>query len=313
MPELTTMETPKTAGFVDSKHSNANRRRAEKEEKEIEELLNSRKEQAEEATEEVQAETDTKEEPVKAEASKEKEEKVEVKKEEGDDKELTREEKTYKKRYDDLRRHQNKLVEQVKTLEAKIADPSKLTTPTTEAELEAWKEKYPDVANIVATLAKKEAKAMYDAADERLTRLDEIAADANRAKAEAEIRAIHSDFDELKESDVFHDWVEIQPKWVKDALYINEDDPASVARVIDLYKADNNIVNKTKKASAKKAATAIVTKKGRTSVDADEASGKITESDVQKMSAKEYEDRSDEIMEAMRTGRFVYDMTGAAR
>ena len=300
MPELTTMEQPKTAGFVDSKHTNANRRRAEKEEKELEELLNSRKEQTEEV-EEVEE---------KVEATKE-EEKVEAKAD--DDKELTREEKTYKKRYDDLRRHQNKLVEQVKTLEAKIADPASFAAPTTEEELEAWKEKYPDVANIVATLAKKEAQAMYNAADERLTRLDEIAADANRAKAEAEIRAIHSDFDELKESDVFHDWVDVQPKWVKDALYVNEDDPASVARVIDLYKADNNIVNKTKKASAKKAATAIVTKKGRTSVDADDVSGKITESDVNKMSAKEYEDRSDEIMEAMRTGRFVYDMTGAAR
>ena len=300
MPELSTMEQPKTAGFVDSKHTNANRRRAEKEEKELEELLNSRKEQTEEV-EEVEE---------KVEATKE-EEKVEAKAD--DDKELTREEKTYKKRYDDLRRHQNKLVEQVKTLEAKIADPASFAAPTTEEELEAWKEKYPDVANIVATLAKKEAQAMYNAADERLTRLDEIAADANRAKAEAEIRAIHSDFDELKESDVFHDWVDVQPKWVKDALYVNEDDPASVARVIDLYKADYNIVNKTKKASAKKAATAIVTKKGRTSVDADDVSGKITESDVNKMSAREYEDRSDEIMEAMRTGRFVYDMTGAAR
>jgi len=299
MPELSTMETPKTAGFVDSKHTNANRRRAEKEEKELEELLKTGKE---EPAEEEEAQT--------AEATKE-EEKVEAKAD--DDKELTREEKTYKKRYDDLRRHQNKLVEQVKTLEAKIADPASFAAPTTEEELEAWKEKYPDVANIVATLAKKEAQAMYNAADERLTRLDEIAADANRAKAEAEIRAIHSDFDELKESDAFHDWVDVQPKWVKDALYVNEDDPASVARVIDLYKADNNIVNKTKKASAKKAATAIVTKKGRTSVDADDVSGKITESDVNRMSAREYEDRSDEIMEAMRTGRFVYDMTGAAR
>ena len=300
MPELSTMETPKTAGFVDSKHTNANRRRAEKEEKELEELL---KTGQEEPVEEVETTAET-------EAPKEKE-KVEAKVD--DDKDLTREEKTYKKRYDDLRRHQNKLVEQVKTLEAKIADPSSFTAPTTDAELEAWKEKYPDVANIVATLAKKEAKAMYDAADERLTRLDEIAEQANRSKAEAEIRAIHSDFDELKESDAFHDWVEEQPKWVKDALYINSDDPASVSRVIDLYKADNNIANKTKKASAKKAATAIVTKKGRTTVDADEVSSKITESDVNKMSAKEYEDRSDEIMEAMRTGRFVYDMTGAAR
>ena len=208
------------------------------------------------------------------------------------------------------------MVEQVKTLEAKVNDPASFAAPTTEEELEAWKEKYPDVANIVSTLAKKEAQAMYNAADERLSRLDEIAEQADRAKAEAEIRAIHSDFDELKDSDVFHDWVDVQPKWVKDALYVNSDDPASVARVIDLYKADNNIVNKgnvPKKASAKKAAAAIVTKKGRTSVDAEESNGRITESDVNKMSAAEYEKRSDEIMEAIRGGRFVYDMTGAAR
>jgi len=294
MPELNVMESPKTAGFVDSKHSNANRRRAEKEEKEIEELMQSRQEDTEE------------QEVVVAEAPKE----AAV---DDDDKDLTREEKTYKKRYDDLRRHQNKLVEQVKTLEAKVNDPASFTTPTTEAELEAWKEKYPDVANIVSTLAKKEAQAMYNAADERLSRLDEIAEQADRAKAEAEIRAIHSDFDELKDSDSFHDWVDVQPKWVKDALYVNSDDPASVARVIDLYKADNNIVNKTKKASAKKAATAIVTKKGRTSVDVDEASNILRESDVNKMSAEEFEKRSDNIMEAVRSGRFVYDLTGAAR
>jgi len=292
------MESPKVAGFVDSSHSNANRRRADKEEKEIEELMQSRQEDKEQEQEQevVVAEEATKEAAVKE-----------------DDKDLTREEKTYKKRYDDLRRHQNKLVEQVKTLEAKVNDPASFAAPTTEEELEAWKEKYPDVANIVSTLAKKEAQAMYNAADERLSRLDEIAEQAGRAKAEAEIRAIHSDFDELKESDAFHDWVDVQPKWVKDALYVNSDDPASVARVIDLYKADNNIVNKGKKASAKKAAAAIVTKKGRTAVDADESNGRITESDVNKMSTAEYEKRSDEIMEAIRGGRFVYDMTGAAR
>ena len=296
MPELNVMESPKVAGFVDSSHSNANRRRAEKEEKEIEELMESRQEDKEQEQEVVAAVAEAPKEAASDE-----------------DKDLTREEKTYKKRYDDLRRHQNKLVEQVKTLEAQVSDPSSFAAPTTEEELEAWKEKYPDVANIVSTLAKKEAQAMYNAADERLSRLDEIAEQADRAKAEAEIRAIHSDFDELKESDAFHDWVDVQPKWVKDALYVNSDDPASVARVIDLYKADNNIVNKGKKASAKRAATAIVTKKGRTSVDAEESNGRITESDVNKMSTAEYEKRSDEIMEAIRGGRFVYDMTGAAR
>jgi len=31
------------------------------------------------------------------------------------------------------------------------------------------------------------------------------------------------------------------------------------------------------------------------------------------MSAREYEQRSDEIMEAIRTGSFVYDLSGSAR
>ena len=113
MPELNVMESPKVAGFVDSKHSNANRRRAEKEEKEIEELMESRQEEQEE------------QEVVVVEAPKEAASN-------DDDKDLTREEKTYKKRYDDLRRHQNKLVEQVKTLEAQVSDPSSFAAPTTE-------------------------------------------------------------------------------------------------------------------------------------------------------------------------------------
>ena len=39
----------------------------------------------------------------------------------------------------------------------------------------------------------------------------------------------------------------------------------------------------------------------------------MKESDVQKMSAKEYEKRSDEIMEAIRSGKFIYDVSGSAR
>jgi hypothetical protein len=31
------------------------------------------------------------------------------------------------------------------------------------------------------------------------------------------------------------------------------------------------------------------------------------------MSSQEYEKRSDEIMEAIRTGQFIYDMSGSAR
>jgi len=44
-----------------------------------------------------------------------------------------------------------------------------------------------------------------------------------------------------------------------------------------------------------------------------EASSYIKESDVQKMSAKEYERKSDSIMEAIRSGKFIYDVSGSAR
>ena len=39
----------------------------------------------------------------------------------------------------------------------------------------------------------------------------------------------------------------------------------------------------------------------------------IKESDVQNMSAEEYEKNSDTIMEAIRSGNFVYDLSGSAR
>ena len=44
-----------------------------------------------------------------------------------------------------------------------------------------------------------------------------------------------------------------------------------------------------------------------------ESSSFLRESDVQRMTAKEYENKSDEIMEAIRQNKFVYDVSGSAR
>ena len=131
-------------------------------------------------------------------------------------------------------------------------------------------------------------------------------------KSENEIRKSHSDFDDLRESDEFHDWADAQPKWVKDALYENADDPASVVRVIDLYKSDKGLTKEAKKAN-KKAAASPVTKRSKTQVDVADANEMIRESDVARMSDKEFEERADEINKAMRNGKFVYDVSGNAR
>ena len=93
----------------------------------------------------------------------------------------------------------------------------------------------------------------------------------------------------------------------------NEDDPKAAARAIDLYKADIG-VSKKKKTSRKDAAKAVTTKGSTTTPnntlsDADT----VLESDVAKMSAIEYEQNEETIRKAIQSGKFVYDVSGAAR
>jgi hypothetical protein len=228
---------------------------------------------------------------------------------------LSAEEKSFKKRYGDLRRHmQQKEKEWDEKLEnlQKASAKAGIIPPKSDEDIEEWAKEYPDVAGIVETIAAKKAQEMFDKADTRLKQLDEAHAEAHRVKSENEIRKSHSDFDELREADEFHDWADAQPKWVKDALYENADDPASVVRVIDLYKSDKGLTKEAKKAS-KKAAASPVARRSKAEVDVADSSNTIRESEVAKMTDKEFEERADEINKAMRTGKFVYDVSGNAR
>lgn len=240
----------------------------------------------------------------------EEEEAVEEVQEQEEPEPTSAEERSFKKRYGDLRRH---MQQKEKEYEEKLkAAADNIAPPKTEADLKAWAEKYPDVANIVESIATKKAQEMFDKADVRFKELDEAKLEAARVKSENTIRKSHPDFDTLKESDEFHVWAEEQPKWVQDALYENADDPASVVRVIDLYKVDNGMTPSAKKDRAKAAATA--TPKGsRSAIDPDESSKKFSESQIKKMSDKEFETNMEAIAEAQRTGKFIYDLTGAAR
>ena len=54
-------------------------------------------------------------------------------------------------------------------------------------------------------------------------------------------------------------------------------------------------------------------KNNKTEVDVEDVSNSIRESEVARMSAKEFEERSDEINAALRSGKFIYDISGSAR
>ncbi len=281
------MQTPKKAAFVDKPYSQEERRK--RDEEELEQLLKEQAGEGEEATEEVEAE------PTNA------------------------EEKTFKKRYSDLRRHQQKQAEEFKTELAALktqlesATNKEMKLPKSDEDIEQWASDYPDVAAIVETIAMKKAKEQSSALEDRLKVIDEMQTSATKEKAEAALMQLHPDFDVIRDSDDFHEWADEQPKWVQDALYENDNDARSAARAIDLYKSDRGISKETKSKSGKDAAKAVGTKNSRSKPQSDESVTYLKESQVQKMSPQEYEKKSDEIMEAIRSGKFIYDVSGSAR
>ena len=280
------MQPEKKVAFATRKYSNAEKRKEE--EAELEQMLKEQRGEVEETSEEIE------EEPVNA------------------------EEKTFKKRYSDLRRHQQKQAEDFKTelaeLKRQLSDATKkeMKLPKSDEDIETWAKDYPDVAAIVETIAMKKASEQSSALEERIKAIDEMQLSATKEKAEAELMRLHPDFDDIRDSDQFHEWAESQPKWVQDALYENDNDARSAARAIDLYKADMGI-GKKKPKSDKDAAKSVSTKNSRSKPQENEASSYLKESDVQKMSPQEYEARSDEIMDSIRSGKFLYDVSGSAR
>jgi len=289
--EMVVDATPKKTAFMDKRSTHEDR--IKKDEEELELL----KKQAEGETEE----------PVTEEKA------------EDEEKPKNAEEKTFKKRYGDLRRHsqekEKEFQKQLDELKVQLEKATKkeIKLPKTEAEIETWAKDYPDVAAIIETIAIKKAKEQSDALEQRIKEIDELNAQTSKEKAEVELLRIHPDFAEIRESDDFHEWADEQPKWVQDALYENSDDARSAARAIDLYKGDRNIGTKEKVNSSKEAAKAVSTKNQKTIPDAESKNSMIKESDIQKMTADEYEANSDTIMEAIRAGNFIYDVSGSAR
>ena len=313
MPELNTIKSPKIAGFVDRGYNQTKKRAAmEAEEKEIARL--EAEARGEEYEEKSDGEGSEATEVSDASDPKQKEATAEGEASE-DDSDLNREEKSFKKRYGDLRRHmsekEKEWQDQFSKLEARMKGEA-VVLPKSDEDIEAWSREYPDVAGIVETIAAKKAKEMFSKAESRLQHLDELQDTAVRKTAEATIMESHSDFLNIKESDSFHDWAEEQPKWVQDAVYENADDARSVVRVIDLYKIDKGLTKQAKKANTK-AAAGMVSNTSKTKLDADESDGQIRESDIAKMSSKDFEANMDDINKAMRNGKFVYDISGNAR
>ena len=282
------MEAPKKVAFANRKYSNEDKRKIEEEE--LQKLM------------------DEQDESVK-EQGVQKEEQVPE----------TAEERSFKKRYGDLRRHtqekERSYEDRIKKLEEQLNESAAqgIKLPTSDEDLDKWAAEYPDVAAIVETIAIKKAREQSKDLEDRVKAIDEMRYEATREKAEAELMRLHPDFGTIRDSDDFHEWAEEQPKWVQDALYENTEDARSASRAIDLYKSDRGIAKTKSKNTDKDAARSVGTKSTRTRPETDETSNYLKESQVNKMSPQEYEKYADDIMESIRTGKFIYDISGNAR
>ena len=278
------MQTEKKVAFANRKYSNEDK--LKKDEEELEQLIAEQRGETKEQDQEA--------EPVGA------------------------EEKSFKKRYGDLRRHMQEKEkswdEKFKQLEGQLKDVTQkeIKLPKSDDDIEAWATQYPDVAAIVETIAIKKAREQAAGLEDRVKEIDEMRATASREKAEAELMKAHPDFGDIRDSDDFHQWADEQPKWVQDALYENDNDARSAARAIDLYKADRNIKTK-KPADSKDAARSVNSRNSRSQPEDNDSTTTFKESQVAKMSPQQYEKAADQIMEAIRTGKFIYDMSGSAR
>lgn len=227
------------------------------------------------------------------------------------------EEATFKKRYGDLRRHAQQIQSQkeaeIAALQQQLQDATKqqIKFPKTEEEVENWAKKYPDVAAIIDTIARKRANEALEEGEKRLSGLKKLEEKMTRERAEQELLNMHPDFSRIREDQKFHEWASEQPLWVQDALYKNNTDAKSAARAIDLYKADMGMAKTKPKADPRAAATQVGTRERVSAPQGERA--RYSESMVSKMSDADYEKHEKAILEAMRKGEFTYDVTGAAR
>lgn len=223
----------------------------------------------------------------------------------------------YKKRYDDLKKHYdskvNEFKEEIANLRTAINDravemPRGVTPPRTQEELDEFKEKYPDVFDVVQTVASMQTESQVAKLRDEIGTIKEREKNLEKQKAYEELLRLHPDFDEIKTTDEFLNWLEEQPSTLSDGIYNNNTDARWAARVVDLYKADAGL-NKPKKSKRQESAADAVTKTAAREVSTDPNAGKriFKASQIAKLKPWEFEKLESEIDQARAEGRIDYN------
>jgi hypothetical protein len=220
------------------------------------------------------------------------------------------EDRVFKKRYDDLKKHYDSTIQkhkdELQSLRTQLESSTKqFVPPKSKEELEAWRKEYPDVYDMVETIAMNKATTQTADLENKYKNLQLQQEQIAKEKAEVELLKLHPDFNDIRANDDFHEWAEQQDPTIQSWLYENTSNSKLASRAIDLYKADKGIskLNKKEEKDVKKEAAKAISKTKK-ATDSDVPKKKIwTTTEISKLKPHQFEKFEKEIDLARLEGR----------
>jgi len=216
----------------------------------------------------------------------------------------------YKKRYDDLKKHYDSKLNEFKSREQELIEEATSNrtdykAPKSPEELEEFKNNYPDVYEVVETVAHMQSETKAKVLEERLSKLQERENQLVRQDAEKRLVERHPDFEDIRNSDDFHGWAKEQHSSIQAWVYENNDDANLASRALDLFKKDFGMDVPTTKSSSKKptrqSAADMVSTKTTSIEPTQEKVWSLRE--IEAMSVQEFDKHEVAISDAMQEGR----------
>ena len=217
----------------------------------------------------------------------------------------------YKKRYDDLKRYYDRKLGEWNSKESDLKtqlreNRPKYTPPKSKEELDSFKKDYPDIYGVVETVSHLQSESQMQTLQEEVDSLKKQNNALAQREAQLELARIHPDYNNIKESDDFHNWADSQPMEIKSWIYENNSDGKLAARAVDLYKKDRGLGldKKTETKTVQKNDGADLLVKTNEQVQIPQTNESFyNRDDIAKMSDEEFMQYEKDIVKAQREGR----------
>ena len=215
----------------------------------------------------------------------------------------------YKKRYDDLKAHYDSRLNEFKAREQEliqeaVANRPEYKAPKSPEELEKFKNEYPDVYEVVESVAHMQSENQVAELQTRLDAMQGREAEILKREAEKDLREKHPDFDDIRNSDEFQDWANLQPEAIKDWIFNNPNDATLASRALDLFKKDIGLEQPKSNSKQTKQSAADMISTKTTSVEPNQQRV-WSEREIAAMSVAEFDKYESEISDAMQEGRII--------